>query len=395
MALFKRKNQRNDSEDSEQSERKKEKGGWRKPANTAFKQQRLKAWQPILTPKTVLPTLFICGIIFAPIGALLIWGSSLVSEMTFDYTNCQNLPNSTAGAITWTNMSSSEFSYNLKSADNGKVITTPQYAHVDNSAANNVSTANQCYINFQIVSDLEAPVFQYYKLTNFYQNNRRYVQSLDTSQLSGKYVSNSDLGSGNCKPLALTPDGTQAYYPCGLIANSVFNDSFSGLISESGGSNYTFSQTGIAWPGEAKKYSALPGNNLSELVPPPNWVNRVGETWNDSNIWNLQTDEHFQNWMRTAGLPTFTKLYGRNDGDTLPAGNYTVIVDMNFPVQGYKGTKSLVISTVSWIGGKNSFLGWAYVAAASVFILLALIGTVRHLVKPRRLGDMSLLSWNR
>ena len=47
-------------------------------ADTAFKQQRLKAWQPILTPKTVLPTLFIIGIVFAPIGALLIWGNSRV-----------------------------------------------------------------------------------------------------------------------------------------------------------------------------------------------------------------------------------------------------------------------------------------------------------------------------
>lgn len=47
--------------------------------DTAFKQQRLKAWQPILTPKTVLPTLFIVGLLFAPIGGLLLWGSSLVS----------------------------------------------------------------------------------------------------------------------------------------------------------------------------------------------------------------------------------------------------------------------------------------------------------------------------
>ena len=46
--------------------------------DTAFKQQRLKAWQPIFTPKTVLPTFFIIGIIFAPIGALLVWGSGLV-----------------------------------------------------------------------------------------------------------------------------------------------------------------------------------------------------------------------------------------------------------------------------------------------------------------------------
>jgi len=55
----------------------------------------------------------------------------------------------------------------------------------------------------------------------------------------------------------------------------------------------------------------------------------------------------------------------------------------DFPVLPYKGTKSFVISTVSWIGGKNPFLGWAYVAAASVFVLLAILGTARHLIKPR------------
>lgn len=49
--------------------------------DTAFKQQRLKAWQPILTPRTVLPTLFLIGILFAPIGGLLIWGSNLVRRL--------------------------------------------------------------------------------------------------------------------------------------------------------------------------------------------------------------------------------------------------------------------------------------------------------------------------
>lgn len=56
---------------------------------------------------------------------------------------------------------------------------------------------------------------------------------------------------------------------------------------------------------------------------------------------------------------------------------------LDFPVLPYKGTKSFVISTVSWIGGKNPFLGWAYVAAAGVFVLIAILGTARHLIKPR------------
>lgn len=58
--------------------------------DTAFKQQRLKAWQPILTPKTVLPTFFLVGLIFAPIGAVLYYFGSQVTEFTIDYTECKN-----------------------------------------------------------------------------------------------------------------------------------------------------------------------------------------------------------------------------------------------------------------------------------------------------------------
>ncbi len=56
---------------------------------------------------------------------------------------------------------------------------------------------------------------------------------------------------------------------------------------------------------------------------------------------------------------------------------------LDFPVRSYKGHKAIVISTVSWIGGKNPFLGWAYVAAASLFVALAILGTIRHMIKPR------------
>jgi hypothetical protein len=33
--------------------------------------------------------------------------------------------------------------------------------------------------------------------------------------------------------------------------------------------------------------------------------------------------------MRTAGLPTFSKLYGRNDGDVMKAGTYELDVYMS------------------------------------------------------------------
>lgn len=108
MALFRRNRGRTNDEDGADAAPKKEKGSWRKPASTypqrasvsalltsctrildtAFKQQRLKAWQPILTPKTVLPTLLIIGLIFAPIGGLLVWGSGLVRGSILHESRC-------------------------------------------------------------------------------------------------------------------------------------------------------------------------------------------------------------------------------------------------------------------------------------------------------------------
>jgi hypothetical protein len=39
--------------------------------DTAFKQQRLRSWQPLLTPKAVIPSFFVIGLIFIPIGIVL------------------------------------------------------------------------------------------------------------------------------------------------------------------------------------------------------------------------------------------------------------------------------------------------------------------------------------
>lgn len=139
--------------------------------------------------------------------------------MTFDYTTCWNQSVSTS--LTNLTFTSMPYTYNLRSSDSGKTITPPTFAYYYNDLAPE-DQKHSCYIDFTVVSDLAAPVFQYYKLTNFYQNNRRYVQSLDTSQLQGSYVSPSTLSSSNCNPLSTNADG-KAIYPCGLIANSVFN----------------------------------------------------------------------------------------------------------------------------------------------------------------------------
>lgn len=65
---------------------------------------------------------------------------------------------------------------------------------------------------------MQGPVFLYYRLTDFYQNHRQYINSFDSAQLLGNPVS----PSGNCGSLRTTDTGL-GIYPCGLIANSMFN----------------------------------------------------------------------------------------------------------------------------------------------------------------------------
>ena len=98
--------------------------------------------------------------------------------------------------------------------------------------------------------------------------------------------------------------------------------------------------------------------------------------------------------MRTAGLPTFRKLYGKFEGN-ISAGTFQIEIESNFEVLSFKGTKSIVLSTGSWLGGKNDFMGIAYIIIGALSLLIGFIFLIKHLVSPRMLGDHRYLSWNK
>merc|ERR1711988_1172584 len=57
-----------------------------RPEDSDFKQQRLKAWQPILTPAWVIGTFLSVGIVFIAIGiAVLIASNDVVEQSTGEY----------------------------------------------------------------------------------------------------------------------------------------------------------------------------------------------------------------------------------------------------------------------------------------------------------------------
>lgn len=174
----------------------------------------------------VLPTFFLIGIIFAPIGGVLLWGSNQVSEFTIDYTQCEF----TAPNDTFADIPSNHYSYHI-SGESSTPLVAPQWQFQRDAAQTNAAQQNRCTLQFTVPKQLDSSVFMYYKLTNYYQNHRRYVQSYDSNQFKGDPVSASTLDGGECDPLSKRDN--LPIYPCGLIANSVFNGrrSYTSILS--------------------------------------------------------------------------------------------------------------------------------------------------------------------
>lgn len=299
-----------------------------RPKDNAFQQQKLKAWQPLLTPGWVYGTFAVIGTLFVGLGLIIMSASNSVYEATVRY---EEEPGETS-------------------------------------------------VTFTFDQDVEGPVYLYYELTNFFQNHRRYVKSRSDAQLRGDDVSSADLEEA-CSPLAQW--GGVDLYPCGLIANSYFNDTFLVALDRDGTvSDIEMNEDDIHWASDENKFIARDISDDETNIGPggfplPNPVN----------------DPHFMVWMRTAGLSDFRKLYGIIDEDFQTGDVLTVSINNTFPVTEFEGTKAVVISTTSWLGGKNSFLGYCYLITGIVSLVLAIAFFTKHKVSPRELGDMKYFNW--
>lgn len=312
-------------------------------------------YRPILTPKTVLPLFFAIGVIFAPIGGILFWANTKVrslsqhasahdreltryalqvKEIKIDYTNCLSEANEISDGFkdipskyidtSFTGANSSiDAQWAIEKDVKRKLISGRDFK------------TTRCHIRFNLPEDMTPPVLFYYFLTNFYQNHRRYVDSFDTEQLQGKARSYSQIHDSKCTPLYGDKKENKPYYPCGLIANSLFNDTFTSPVlrnppGESGNKTKTYemkNNTGISWDSDRDLYGKT-DYKYDEVIPPPNWRDMYPDGYTEKQPPpNLKEWEGFQVWMRTAGLPTFSKLYQRNDDDRMIKGEYEVIID--------------------------------------------------------------------
>lgn len=389
-----------------------------------FTRQRLKAWQPILAPRRVISCYIASGVVFFSFGIVLLLGSQSVEEYVVDYTD----------------------------------IATNRHG---------VGT-----FDIQVERDMEPPIWVYYQLDGFHQNHRRYVKSRSNPQMQeGGNTPPKILEQEipECMPWITTSE--RVNYPCGVVARSVFNDTYVLRMRSSeadpwGQMPIDSRASTIAWSADLKsgKFSNLnpearvlrdlPNQavlnmwilqsfppvvceqvHISEQKPfvpvyvgmrnvtlpadpahdkPDRQVSatdcsdyfgkprcnfvRDGRPFQCTGDyrevrmedWGIESG-HFIVWMRVAGLPQFMKLWGRIDTPLKAGSTINVQFVSNFPVLPHHGRKAFVLSTASVLGGRNDFLGLGYLAVGGCSLLFGLVFLWRHIVKPRSLGDLSLL----
>lgn len=247
-----------------------------------------------------------------------------------------------------------------------------------------------CTVVFSIEKAFKGNVFFYYGLRNFHQNLRRYMDSRDDGQMVGRKT-NLKNPSSYCEPFARDEKGLPIA-PCGAVANSIFNDSFTLMYHGSGTAmprQVPFHRSGITWYTDKNvKYRnpRLDNQTLPQVfegtVRPPYWQKTVYELDpRDPNNNGFINDDLIV-WMREAAFPNFKKLYGvlnRNFepfSKGLPAGNYSMEISYNFPVEYFRGRKGVILTTVSWFGGQNHFLPIAYLVTSGLILLVAIVLTV-------------------
>ena len=376
----------------------------RRPDPSPWTQQKVPSFNPLLTPKNIMAALFAMGAVSITIGLSI---RSVQADQIFQQ----------------------------KEQYDGD--GTP-----DRNAACKIKEANagtECEISISIKDKMESPVYVYYELENFYQNHQRYLASLDSDQLTGENLKKDDLST--CSPLK--SNGSKTLNPCGVIANSLFNDVISLSAATELAHGVSMRENHLAWksdlndkfkqpdgfewtttdadvagcyksvcPAVVCTESGLPegcmgyvceggdfdgghcdeGQSVLYYYRDHDEFQFLYETFPDivSPIVGVK-NEHFVVWMRLAGLAEFKKLYGRIT-DTLHDGwTLTFTVTNNFNVKSFNGKKYLVVSTVSPLGANVKALWMAFTYFGVAACLCALFFLAKAHVSPRKLGDTAYL----
>ena len=121
-------------------------------------------------------------------------------------------------------------------------VNIAQHNCTGETDATNANPWRECTITFNIDQAMRGPLQVYYGVEKMYQNNLIYSTSASYPQLLGEIEDQKSLRIP-CSKGYLTDSAGDIYWPCGLIANTMFTDRFEVLTPD-----VTMSSSSISWP---------------------------------------------------------------------------------------------------------------------------------------------------
>jgi len=207
------------------------------------------------------------------------------------------------------------------------------------------------------LSHIDGDIVVAYVVGPFYQNHHDYLESEVIQELQGM-KSFEDLAAMRERKCVepTRKSGNKEIVPCGLKANSVFNDTFSFSI---GGVPIKLEESvdDIAWESDINRYHLLEDYTgdketvqLTDIYGPDVIDPALGVK-----------SPRFVAWMRPAALDHVINRLGwirKSDKKGKDMSKVSVEISNVFPVQAFHGYKQLVFTEVNAMGGGEEMLGW-------------------------------------
>lgn len=292
----------------------------------------------VLTTQKVVALFIVTGLILLPVGIALLFSSRAIFEQDFDYTDCY---------------------------DDKGLLCSQQINKGDGMGI-------ECICAKKIDIDIPESVINsdikiLYGIKNYYQNHRLYRLSQSFEQLLG----HTEVVSGCDDPYKENPEGGKTYYPCGMMANSYFTDTFK-ITKKSTGEELELVSTNISWSGDRDIKFKHADFDAEKFAWPPLWQQWIDRNATNAFIPKTVADERFINWMNPAAFPKFTKLYARAKME----GKYEMEITYRYKVNDFGGQKFVRFSETSWMGGRSLFLGISYVMCGIACLGAAIFFTI-------------------
>eukprot|EP00916_Digyalum_oweni_P022277 GHVL01036931.1.p1 GENE.GHVL01036931.1~~GHVL01036931.1.p1 ORF type:complete len:272 (+),score=61.49 GHVL01036931.1:99-914(+) len=220
------------------------------------------------------------------------------------------------------------------------------YEYIDENIVN--ITSDICK-NMNNNNTLYDPVHISYQLTSFYENNRQYYESVSYEQLQGSY----DYPY-KCYPYIY--NNNKLLYPCGLVARSVFNDTYK--LYKNNEEIY-MNISNIIISHDKNRYIHQSNNTVYD------WLNKV--------IFPQGVNSpHFVAWMRPSPIAGAARLWANVQNKTPLQLPLTLQISNNYPAKAYNTKKRVIIGTTTWSGVAVEYIGTAYTIVGTIMFILTI-----------------------